>query len=258
MGTLTLKIVLTPLLIAAASWAGRRWGEAIGGWLVGLPLTSGPIAFFLALDHGTGFAAAAAAGSLSGAAAQACFCIGYGRSAARLGWPFCLAAGSAAFAAAAGLLQATQLPLAALLTVTLLALGLALALVPRGRLTPFGMLALPRWDIPGRMAVATALVVGLTAAAPLLGPRLSGLLATFPVFATVLAVFAHRLQGGAGAQQVLRGLLLGLFAFSGFFLALALTIDRAGIAGGFAIAIAVALAIQGCSLWTMRRAGLGR
>jgi hypothetical protein len=258
MGTLALKIILTSILILAASWAGRRWGEAIGGWLVGLPLTSGPIAFFLALDHGTGFAAAAAAGSLSGAAAQACFCIAYGRAAARLRWLPALGLGSAGFAVGAVALQAAQLSLWVLLPATLIVLGLAMGLVPRGRLRSFDVLVLPRWDIPARMAVATALVVGLTAAAPVLGPRLSGLLATFPVFATVLAVFAHRMQGGAAAQQVLWGLLLGLFAFAGFFCALAVSIDGAGIAGGFTIAAAVALAIQGGSLWLMRRAGFGR
>jgi len=258
MGTLTLKIVLTPLLILAASWAGRRWGEAIGGWLVGLPLTSGPIALFLALDHGTDFAAAAAAGSLGGAAAQACFCIAYGRAARHLPWPFALALGSAAFAVCAGVLQAARLPLPVLLPATLAALGLAILLLPRGRLRSFDVLALPRWDIPARMVVATVLVVGLTAAAPVLGPRLSGLLATFPVFAAVLALFAHRQQGGGAAQQVLWGLLLGLFAFAGFFCALAATIRAAGVAGGFILAIAVALAIQGCSLWVMRRLRRGR
>ncbi len=59
MQTLALKLAATPLLIGAATLAGRRWGQAIGGWLVGLPLTSGPIALFLALDHGTQFAARA-------------------------------------------------------------------------------------------------------------------------------------------------------------------------------------------------------
>lgn len=248
MSTLALKILLTPVLILAASGAGRRWGESIGGWLVGLPLMSGPIALFLALDHGSGFAAAAAAGALSGAAAQACFCIAYGRTAARLSWPAALCLGILGFAVSAVVLQAARLPLWVLVPATLIVLGL----VPRGRLRTSEALVLPRWDIPDRMAVATVLVVGLTAAAPALGPRLSGLLATFPVFATVLAVFAHRLQGGAAVQQVLWGLLLGLFGLAGFFFALAVSIGRAGIAGGFAIAAAVALAIQGCSLWAMR------
>ncbi|HET7343490.1 MAG TPA: hypothetical protein VFL90_18640, partial [Methylomirabilota bacterium] len=56
---LLLKLAATPLLIAGASLAGRRWGPAVGGWLVGLPLTSGPVAVFLALEHGAAFAAAA-------------------------------------------------------------------------------------------------------------------------------------------------------------------------------------------------------
>jgi hypothetical protein len=59
MSSLVLKLVLTPVLIGGASLAGRRFGPSVGGWLVGLPLTSGPIAFFLTLDHGHSFAAAA-------------------------------------------------------------------------------------------------------------------------------------------------------------------------------------------------------
>jgi hypothetical protein len=50
METLALKLVLTPTLIGATSLAGRKWGAAVSGWLVGLPLTSGPVALFLALE----------------------------------------------------------------------------------------------------------------------------------------------------------------------------------------------------------------
>lgn len=67
METLLLKLLLTPALIAAASLAGRQWGQAVSGWFVGLPLTSGPIAFFVALDQGVGFAAATALGALAAA-----------------------------------------------------------------------------------------------------------------------------------------------------------------------------------------------
>ncbi|MEX5997204.1 hypothetical protein [Providencia hangzhouensis] len=41
------KVVITPLLLLTASLAARRWGESIGGLIVGLPLTSGPISFSL-------------------------------------------------------------------------------------------------------------------------------------------------------------------------------------------------------------------
>ncbi|MEX5931749.1 hypothetical protein AB6H26_19805 [Providencia hangzhouensis] len=41
------KVVITPLLLLTASLAARRWGESIGGLIVGLPLTSGPISSLL-------------------------------------------------------------------------------------------------------------------------------------------------------------------------------------------------------------------
>jgi hypothetical protein len=97
------------------------------------------------------------------------------------------------------------------------------------------------------MLITTALVVGLTQVAPVLGAHLSGVLATFPLYAAILTVFAHR--GGPGpAIQVLRGLLVGLFSFAGFFVALAGFIERLGVTGGFVAASAVALAIQAASL----------
>src|SRR5262245_24251062 len=85
MDTLVVKVVVPPVLIGAASLAGRRWGQAVSGWFVGLPLTSGPIAFFVALDHGVSFAAATALGALSAAMAEAAFCLAYGHAARRAG-----------------------------------------------------------------------------------------------------------------------------------------------------------------------------
>ena len=45
----------------------------------------------------------------------------------------------------------------------------------------------------------------------------------------------------------------GLFAFTGFFAVLAVTLERLGVAGGFATATAVALVIQAGSLIALRR-----
>jgi hypothetical protein len=104
------------------------------------------------------------------------------------------------------------------------------------------------------MVITTALVVGLTGVAPVLGPRLSGVLATFPVYAAILTVFAHR-AGAAPAGPVLRGLLLGLFSFGAFFLVLGGLIERLGVAGGFVTATITALAIQAGSLAVVVRPG---
>ena len=56
------------------------------------------------------------------------------------------------------------------------------------------------------MAVATSIVIALTALAPALGARLSGLLATFPVYAGILTVFAQRSAGAAAVPENCRGL----------------------------------------------------
>lgn len=54
------------------------------------------------------------------------------------------------------------------------------------------------------------------------------------------------------AVGVLRGLLLGLFAFASFFLVTAGLIEQAGIALAFTAAIAVTFAVQGASLWLLQ------
>ena len=243
--TLALKLVVTPVLIAGASLAGRRWGQAVGGWLVGLPLTSGPVAFFLALEQGASFAAAVAFGSLAGALAEVAFCLVYGWS-ARTGWPVALGAASVAFALAAFGLQRLAVSLPVLAAMVFAALVVALRLMPPRAAAPEAAPP-PRWDLPARMIVTTVLVVALTELAPVLGPRLSGVLATFPVYAAILTVFAHR-AGAEPAVQVLRGLLLGLFSFAGFFVVLGESIERLGVAGGFIAATAAALLIQAGSL----------
>lgn len=252
--TLVLKIALTPILIAVATVVGRRWGPGVGGWLVGLPLTSAPVALFLALDHGTGFAAAAAAGSLVGAAAEAGFCTGYVLGAG-MGWIGGFAGGTVGFlVASALLLPATALPLVPLALLVALVLFVSVRLLPRDDVVRAGVVA-PRWDLGVRMVVGAVLVVAITALAPFLGPHMSGIAAAFPVFATVLTVFAHRAEGLDSARQVLRGLLVGLFAFGAFFVVLGSTIEPDGIAVSFLLATAAALLVQAISVRLVRTGG---
>ncbi len=248
MATLLLKLILTPSLIGAATLAARRWGPAVGGWLVGLPLTSGPLAFFLALDHGRAFAVSASIGSIAGAAAEAGFCLAYAAVGHRVSWPLALVAGSLGYVAASLAIQpALLLPLAGELLVVGLVLGLSLRLIPSSRL-PRGGAEHPAWDLPARMIVGTAIVIALAAAAPALGPHATGLIAAFPVYAAVLAGFTHHLEGPEQAMDVLRGLLVGLFAFSGFFAVINLSLLPLGIAASFGAAVAAALLIQGATL----------
>jgi hypothetical protein len=254
---LAAKLVLTPALIAVATLVGRRFGPSISGWLVGLPFTSGPVSLFLAFEQGTAFAAAAAAGSIAGVAASAVFAVAYAAMAQRYRWPASLAVASVAFAVAVTALHA--MPLGSGLPLPLLALyagGVTAAIAGIRLIPPPRALdeapAPPRWDLPVRMAVATALVVVITSAAPLLGPQLSGLLTTYPIYAGVLAVFAHSQRGGAAATQVVRGLCYGILAFATFFLAVGALVDRAGVLPAFAVAVTGAVLVQAVTLTRIR------
>ena len=252
MNILALKLILAPIIIGGASLAGRKWGPTVSGWLIGLPLTSGPVAFFVALSHDGAFLASTVLGTLSGGFALVAFCLGYTWLALRFKWPVALTGSLLTFAAITLLMQNAFLPLGPLIILVLLTILAGLALMPHQPVELTNDLKPGRWDIPSRILLGTSFILLLTGSAPFIGPRLTGLLSTIPLYTAILTVFAHRQQGALGASGVLRGLLLGLFAFAGFYLALALLLERVGIGAAFSAAILSALAVQGMTLLFLR------
>jgi hypothetical protein len=110
---------------------------------------------------------------------------------------------------------------------------------------------LPQWDLPARMVLTTVLVLAITGGAAALGPRLSGLLATIPLYASILAGFGFQLVGPAAAIRVWRGLLFGLFGFGAFYLVIAASLEWLGL-GAFGVALIVAVAMQVLTLRLLR------
>ena len=97
------------------------------------------------------------------------------------------------------------------------------------------------------------LFIAITEAASLLGPQLSGVLAAAPVYVTVLAVFAHHLEGPGSAIHVVRGLQMGLFGTIVFFLVINSTIERLGIGVAFGAGLLAVVVVQTVSLRLLRR-----
>ncbi len=195
------------------------------------------------MEQGPAFAAQAAVGTLAGLVGVGCFCLVYARLARSRSWTLATAGGLAAYLAGAALLSRVPLSLGPTTAGTLALLLVAFRLLPTTS-GAGGAPAAPRWDVPVRMAVAMALVLVLTATAAVLGPKLSGLLSPFPVFATVLAIFTHRHAGTAAAQQLLRGIVLGSFAFAGFFVVVAAALERWEVSGTYVVACASTLVIN--------------
>lgn len=239
---LALKLLLVPTFLLLVSIAGSRWGPSVAGWLAGLPIVGGPILFFIALEQGTAFAAAASAAALSAVFASVAFSLVYAHASRRTGWPGALAAGGLAWLLA--VLALARLPVS-----TWLAFAVAAAtLVVGPRLFPPGAMPAGRRlggvELASRMVAGAALTVGATLAAATMGSRWSGLIAVFPLLSSVLAVFSHRADGPLFAAALLRSLVGGMVSFATFCLVLAVSLVPLGIGPAFSLGVVGALAAQ--------------
>jgi len=252
MSLLVFKLVATPLVIGLAGWASRRWGTAAGGWMAGLPVTTGPISVFLFLEYGPEFARQAALGTLYAMPAIAATAAGYA-FAVRRGW---------GWIASQALAQACYLAVAALLTpfnpgvVTVFVLGavslvcgIAISGADRGGVLPS---LSSRTVLFLRMAVATSLVLTITALASTLGPTLSGLFGTLLIIAGVLAAAGHREHGGPGGMAVIRGMMAGQVAFLAFYAVVWGLLPAMGLVTYGIALCAAALAGMGIVHWQRR------
>ena len=252
MNILVLKLILAPVVIGSASLAGRKWGPAVSGWIVGLPLTSGPVLFFLALSNGTAFAANASLGVISGGISLVAYALSYVWLSDKFRWQWTIIGSLLVYLSCTAILQNFTLPLIPVFLVVFVLILLALRLMPNDVAEESNAQPGP-WDIPSRVLIGTSFILLLTWIAPYIGSHLTGLLTTIPLYVSILTVFAHRHQGSAAAAHVLRGLLYGLFAFAGFFLTLNLLLEKIGVGVAFLAAIVVALTIQGTTLWLLQQ-----
>lgn len=248
---LLLKIILAPVLIALVSLAGRKWGHGIAGWLLGLPLSSGPILFFLVLEQGRQFASHAAVGSLLGIIAWASSVVIYAYCCLTMPWWWSTLLAWIAYFAVAATLLLVKLNVVWAFLLVCAALAFMLWVFPR-RSSVSSPPVYGRYDLVLRMATACVMVLTLTGFARILGPTRSGILSAFPAYTTILAVFSH-LHGAAAAVKTLKGILMGLYTAATFFLILSPALVRLNAAVAFGLAATGALLVQATSLLYVRR-----
>lgn len=240
---LALKLLLVPAFLLAVSLAGRRWGPSVAGWLAGLPVVAGPVLFFLAMQHGAGFAAQAATASLSAVFASVAFSLAYAHAARHMPWWAAMLPGLAAWAVAAGVLWAMSPAWIEAVLIAVVTLWFAPHLFPLVAVQPPARRQGPG-ELACRMLAGALLTVGVTWASAHVGAGASGLLAVFPILGIVLAVFSHRTHGPAYAAALLRAMASALASFAAFCAVLAVVVQPLGIAGGFGVAVAAALLAQ--------------
>ena len=168
-----IKLIAAPLLLALATLAARRWGTVLGGILIGLPLISGPISVFLAIENGAGFAVETARGALAGTVALAVFTCVYAAVCPK-GWLKASFLSVALYVLASWI--AAELPISAVTLAVAAAAAIILSLwimpVPHGAAVKHRP---PKHDLLMRMGMMMVLMIAITFLAPYIGPTASGI-----------------------------------------------------------------------------------
>jgi hypothetical protein len=243
MWLIVLRVAIAPALIAGGSAAQRRWGQAIGGRIIGLPLTALPLLMLLALAQGRAFAATAAGANLEAGVAQSAWCLAY-VLAARMWRPLTsLAVATATFAATCMVIY--HLPLPPLVSAALSAAGVfaALAVWPHAR-GPERPATTGRYELPARMVAGAAFTLMVCESAAMLGARAAGLVGALPVLTVVLTVASHRRDGATAANQFLEGVMRGSLSVVAAVAVIALVLPTHGALVAFPLALVAALAGQ--------------
>lgn len=250
-----LRILLAPVFIAAATLAGRKWGHAFSGWLIGFPFISAPISMVMALQNGLGFAGDAANGTIAGQFSVCLFSLAYFLLAQKFAWWIVAPVSLIAYFSSAGFWNSVSLPITWTFLVLVVFILILIWLMP-SKSAKEEKRTIPKWDLPLRMTAAAVFVFFLTGLSSLIGPKLSGLFSAFPVFGLILAIFTHAQQDGKQVSELLRGSVLGSFGIAFFYLTIGLFLNRMGSMWVYALAAIAALAANGLSLIIFKGRGV--
>ncbi len=238
MAAIVLRIGLTPVVFALVSRAQSRFGNWIGGRLIGLPLTTGPFLLAVCLTSARTTAVHAAAGVVGGQIAVIAFCCAYAHIGRHL--PPLRATVGSLLIALTGVVCMSVID-SVWLAAVLLWLAIALSLArwpwpPRERATTAQTPAVD--GLAMRATISTAMVITTTALVPVLGPHLAGILSSAPVLLSIMLPSTHRASGIEGAAAMSRGTIISMAATVGFAATLATT--RAHLATAPALLLAAA------------------
>jgi len=249
---LAIKLVSVPILIWTVSSVARKWGPSVGGLLLGLPLTSGPVLFFLTLEQGTNFVSVAAQGTLMGLISLSTACLIYSKLSFRMGWLASMIGSGIAYFAVSLPLDLVSVNLVLTFIVVVAFLLMIWRLMPSGAVVHV-LREPPNWEISARIIAATTLVLLITEGATILGPHLSGLLTPYPIYATILGVFIHKFDGADACALFLRGVVVGIFTAAVFTFLVAFFIVQLGLLRTMSLALLAALIMQGFLFYTFKR-----
>jgi hypothetical protein len=239
---LAAKVAAAVAIVVAASRATERAGPLVGAMIATLPVSTGPVYVFLAMDHGAAFVSQAARMSVAATAAIAAFIAAYAFAAQRLRTAASLAVATLAWFATALALQLRDWSFAEACLLFAGSFALAIRGLARFAVTgPAPRAPRARYDLALRAGLVAAVVVATTAASHLAGPAATGIIATYPVVFTCLVLIFQPACGGPFTASLLVNGLRGLVGFGTALAVLHLAAARMSAAAALLVALAVAV-----------------
>ena len=216
---LGLKLFLAPFFVWVISVLQGKYNARMGGLFLGLPLTTGPFLLIVGIQEGRSFAKTAAHGVLVGQLSLIIFSFVYALAAGKFNWAKSIAIATVAVWSSGYIFTQINFSNLGVILTLFFVWAMALALFPKYE-KPTDQVSAPKWELPVRLITAVLLILALTAAANILGSRVSGALSTYPTIITVLGSFSHRRNGPKHLIATLHALIQALPITSAIMIAL--------------------------------------
>ncbi|MDH2400471.1 hypothetical protein QCM77_11055 [Bradyrhizobium sp. SSUT18] len=242
---LVLRMAIAAAFVVSASFIAERTGPVIGGLVATLPISAGPSYVFLALDHDAPFVAQGALSSLPVNAATIFMALTYVVLAQRHSMAVSCGSAFAVWIALASIIRMFDWTLTAGLAVNFIAFGICIPLLAGYRHAKMPLVTRRWYDIPFRASLVATLVAIVVSTSGWVGPRISGIIALYPVVFSSIMVILHPRIGGPPTAAVLANSAWGLLGFG-----MAIAVLHAG-AANYGSAIGLSLALTTCIVWNL-------
>lgn len=249
---LLLRMMVAAGFVVTASIITERSGPVIGALVATLPVSAGPSYVFLALDHDADFIAQGALSSLPVNAATIFMCLIYVVLAQRRNLLVSCGSAVAVWVVLASIIRQFDWPLAAGLAANLIAFGICIPLLAGYRHAKMPLVTRRWYDVPMRALLVATLVAIVVSTSSWVGPRISGIIALYPVVFTSIMVILHPRIGGPPTAAVLANSAWGLLGFG-----MAIAVLHVGVVQ-FGSAAGLSLALGTCVTWNLTLWWMGR
>ena len=250
--TLALRMVITAAFVVSASIITERSGPVIGALVATLPISAGPSYVFLAIDHDAAFIAQGALSSLPVNAATIFLGLTYVVLAQRHSFAVSVGSAVAVWIVLASIIRLFDWTLMAGLAVNLVAFAICIPLLAQYRHVKMPLVTRRWYDIPFRAALVATLVAIVVSTSGWVGPRVSGVIALYPIVFTSMMVILHPRIGGPPTAAVLANSAWGLLGFGMAIAVLHVAVTQFGSAIGLSCALATCIGWN-LTLWWMGR-----